>query len=91
MNQRQRGVAARRPGRRIAVIRMPADSTRRQMDRPRTGSMIDGEFRNAEWPQAPQSSSIIHAVPAEPVPYIGSLRASDWSLHGGRLGSPLIR
>ena len=54
------------------------------MARPSAGSMTVGDCRNADGPHGPESSSIIHENPAEPVPYIGSLRANDWSLHGAR-------
>ena len=53
--------------------------------------MIAGDSRNAECPHAPDSSSSTHEMPADAVPYIGSLRASDWSLHGGRLAASVIR
>ena len=46
-----------------------------------------GDWRNAECPHAPDNSSSIQDDPADAVPYIGSLRASDWSLHGCSLRS----
>ena len=56
-NHRHRGVVDRRPCRRIAAIRIPADSARRTIDRPRVGSIQLGDCRNADGPQPPSSSS----------------------------------
>ena len=84
MNQRHRGVPARRPGRRMAAIRMPAVRRDARWSDRVSGSMIDGECRNADCPHAPGNSSSIQAEPADAVPYIGSSRTSDWSLHGVR-------
>ncbi len=53
--------------------------------------MTAGESRKAECPQPPDNSSSIHEDPADAVPYIGSLRASDWSLHGSLLVVAVIR
>ena len=53
--------------------------------------MMFGDWRNAECPQAPGNSSSTHVKPAEAVPYIGSSRASDWSLHGARLAAVIRR
>ena len=44
--------------------------------------MQDGDCKNADGPHAPDNSSSIHDDPADAVPYMGSLRANDWSLHG---------
>ena len=76
------GFVVRRPGRLIAAIRMRAISARRTIARPSSGSMHDGDCRKADGPQAPDNSSIIHDDPADAVPYIGSSRASVWSLQG---------
>ena len=66
-------------------------STRRTMARPSSGSMMAGDCRNAECPQPPDNSSSTQDDPADAVPYIGSLRASDWSLHGCRLAAVIRR
>lgn len=51
--------------------------------------MIDGDSRNAEGPQGSHNSSINYVAPAEAVPYMGSSRINDWSLHGSH--SAVIR
>ena len=85
--QRHRGVDDLRPGLRIAATLIFADSIRRTTARPSAGSMTAGDWRNAECPHAPGNSSNIQEYPAEAVPYMGSLRASDWLLHGTLLAA----
>src|SRR5689334_8702957 len=87
MNQRHLGGLERRPCFRIAAMRIFSVSTRRTMARPSSGSMTAGDRRNAECPQPPGNSSNTQDEPAEAVPYIGSPRASDWSLQGALLAT----